>query len=90
MYANTSNRMEIPVIDPIGVSYQNQFLGQNGQTIVNGAGIGLMEPSSPISAAPTGQSLADISNRKAMNRNWLNQNANPALKPKREINKYFK
>ena len=30
IYANTSNRMEIPVIDPIGVSCQNQFLGQHG------------------------------------------------------------
>ena len=28
------------------------------------------------------------SNRKAMNRNWSNQKANPALNPKREINKY--
>ena len=27
------------------------------------------------------------SNRKAMNRNWSNQKANPALKTKREINK---
>ena len=26
------------------------------------------------------------SNRKAMNRNWSNQKASPALKPKREIN----
>ena len=60
MYANTSNRMEIPVIDPTGVSCQNQFLGQHGQTLVNGAGIVLMEPSSPIGAAPTGQSLADV------------------------------
>ena len=30
------------------------------------------------------------SNRKAMNRIWSNQKANPALKPKREINKYYK
>ena len=30
------------------------------------------------------------SNRKAMNRNWSNQKANPALKTKREINKYYK
>ena len=30
------------------------------------------------------------SNRKAMNRNWGNQKANPALKTKREINKYYK
>ena len=31
------------------------------------------------------------SNRKAMNRNWGKQKANPALlKPKREINKYYK
>ena len=30
------------------------------------------------------------SNRKAMNRNWRNQKANPALKTKREINKYYK
>ena len=36
------------------------------------------------------------SNRKAMNRNWSNQKANPALKtkallkPEREINKYYK
>ena len=28
------------------------------------------------------------SNRKAMNRNWSNQKANPSLKTKREINKY--
>ena len=60
MYANTSNRMEIPVIDPIGVSCQNQFLGQHGQTLVNGAGIGLMESSSPSGAAPTGQRPADV------------------------------
>ena len=60
MYANTSNRMEIPVIDPIGVSCQNQFLGQHGQTLVNGAGIGLMESSSPTGAAPTGQRPADV------------------------------
>ena len=32
----------------------------------------------------------DESNRKAMNRNWSNQKANPALKTKREINKYYK
>ena len=30
------------------------------------------------------------SNRKAINRNWSNQKANPAPKPKREINKYYK
>ena len=30
------------------------------------------------------------SNRKAMNRNWSNQKANPLLKPKLEINKYYK
>ena len=30
------------------------------------------------------------SNRKAMNRNWSDQKANPALKAKREINKYYK
>ena len=30
------------------------------------------------------------SSRKAMNRNWSNQKTNPALKPKREINKYYK
>ena len=30
------------------------------------------------------------SNRKAMNRNWSNQKTNPALKTKREINKYHK
>ena len=30
------------------------------------------------------------SNRKAMNRNWSNQKAYPALKTKREINKYYK
>ena len=34
--------------------------------------------------------IANKSNRKAMNRNWSNQKANPALKPKREINKYHK
>ena len=60
MYANTSNRMEIPVIDPIGVSCQNHFLGHHGQTLVNGAGIGLMESSSPTGAAPTGQRPADV------------------------------
>ena len=30
------------------------------------------------------------SNRKAMHKNWTNQKANPALKTKREINKYYK
>ena len=30
------------------------------------------------------------SNRKAMNRNWSNQKANPALKTKTGINKYYK
>ena len=30
------------------------------------------------------------SNRKAMNRNWRNQRQTPLLKPKREINKYYK
>ena len=30
------------------------------------------------------------SNRKAMNRNWSNLKANPALKTKQEINKYYK
>ena len=30
------------------------------------------------------------SNRKAMDRNWSNQKANPALKTKRELNKYYK
>ena len=30
------------------------------------------------------------SNRKAMNRNWSNQEPNPAPKTKREINKYYK
>ena len=30
------------------------------------------------------------SNRKAMNRNWSNQKANPALKTKAGINKYYK
>ena len=30
------------------------------------------------------------SNKKEMNRNWSNQKANPALKTKREINKYYK
>ena len=34
--------------------------------------------------------INDKTNRKAMNRNWSNQKANPALKPKREINKYYK
>ena len=29
-------------------------------------------------------------NRKAMNRNWSNQKANPALKTNTEINKYYK
>ena len=33
---------------------------------------------------------ANKSNRKAMNRNWSNQKANPALKTKTEINKYYK
>ena len=33
---------------------------------------------------------ANKSNRKAMNRNWGNQKANPALKTQREINKYYK
>ena len=30
------------------------------------------------------------SNRKAMNRNWSNKRQIPLLKPKREINKYYK
>ena len=34
--------------------------------------------------------MIEKSNRKAMNRNWGNQNENPALKPKREINEYYK
>ena len=33
---------------------------------------------------------ASKSKRKAMNRNWYNQKANPTLIPKREINKYYK
>ena len=33
---------------------------------------------------------ANKSNRKAMNRNRSNQKANPALKSKRNINKYYK
>ena len=32
----------------------------------------------------------DESNRKAMDRNWSNQRQIPPLKPKREINKYYK
>ena len=40
------------------------------------------------SLPPTHDALK--SNRKAMNRNWSNQKANPALKTKREINKYYK
>ena len=36
------------------------------------------------------QHLCTKSNRKAMNRNWSNQKANPALITKREINKYYK
>ena len=35
------------------------------------------------------QCICDKSNRKAMNRNWSNQKANPALKPKTG-NKYYK
>ena len=35
-------------------------------------------------------SLKSKSNRKAMNRNCSNQKPNPALYPKREINKYYK
>ena len=34
-------------------------------------------------------STFNTSKRKAMNRNWSNQKANPALKTKREINKYY-
>ena len=34
--------------------------------------------------------LQKKSNRKAMNRNWSNQKANPALKTKAGINKYYK
>ena len=33
---------------------------------------------------------ANKSNRKAMNRNWSNQKGFPLLKPKREINIYYK
>ena len=36
------------------------------------------------------QKNIDTSNRKEMHRNWGDQKANPALKPKREINKYYK
>ena len=34
--------------------------------------------------------LKGKSNRKAMNRNWSNQKANPALKTKAGNNKYYK
>ena len=34
--------------------------------------------------------LPPKSNIKANNRNWSNQKANPTLKPKREINQYYK
>ena len=34
--------------------------------------------------------IAKKSNRKAMNRNWSNKRQIPLLKPKREINKYYK
>ena len=34
MYANTSNGMEIPVIDPIGLGYQNQFWTNMGKRIL--------------------------------------------------------
>ena len=39
---------------------------------------------------PFGSECRFKTNRKAMNRNWSNQKANPALKTKREINKIYK
>ena len=42
------------------------------------------------SAIICGQIGCGKSNRKARNRNWNNQKANPTLKTKREINKYNK
>ena len=46
-------------------------------------------PESLISSSELSDDSVSKSNSKAMNRNWSNQKANPALKTKREINKYY-